>query len=302
MAEQTYDRRTQDVGNLVALEHVNVTVPDQELAALFYVTGLGFTRDPYIDFGTANMWVNVGCQQFHLPKRDAQVLRGVIGLVVPDIDKLRSRMGKLQKRYGDALAGTRFRCEDNEDGTLSITCPWGNRFLVRGAADPEAGPGAIPLGMVSVDFDVAEGSAAGIARFYDVVVGAPTSVIQVDGAAAAHVQVGRAQHLRFIERHDPLPAYDGHHIAVYLSNFSKPYDALSQRGLVTMETNEHEYRFQDIVDIDSGAVLATVEHEVRSTFHPMYGRELVNRNTSQNIFAYQQGHDAHVGLTHGGRG
>ncbi|MFN0028282.1 MAG: VOC family protein [Acidimicrobiales bacterium] len=308
MAERTYDRSTQDVGNLVALEHVNVTVPDQELAALFYVTGLGFTRDPYIDFGTANMWVNVGSQQFHLPKREAQVLRGVIGLVVPDIDKLRSRMAKLQKRYGEALAGTRFRCEDNGDGTLSITCPWGNRFRVQGAttADTDSddpGPaGAIPLGMVSVDFDVAAGGAAGIARFYDEVIGAPTCVVDVDGSPAAHVQVGRAQHLRFIERTDPLPAYDGHHIAVYLSNFSKPYDALSQRGLISMETNEHEYRFQDIVDLDSGAVLATVEHEVRSTFHPMYGRELVNRNSAQNIFAYQQGHDAHVGLTHGGRG
>ena len=50
------------------LEHVNLTVPDQGIAALFYVTGLGFTRDPYIDFGTFNMWVNLGEQQFHLPK------------------------------------------------------------------------------------------------------------------------------------------------------------------------------------------------------------------------------------------
>ena len=23
---------------------------------MFYITGLGFTRDPYIDFGTLNMW------------------------------------------------------------------------------------------------------------------------------------------------------------------------------------------------------------------------------------------------------
>ncbi len=314
MAERTYDRSTQDVGNLVALEHVNVTVPDQELAALFYVTGLGFTRDPYIDFGTANMWVNVGSQQFHLPKREAQVLRGVIGLVVPDINKLKVRLGKLQKRYSEQLAGTMFRCEDNGDGSLSITCPWGNRFRVHGATaatedtgDPDGtsnpGPWAgIPLGMVSVDFDVAAGGAAGIARFYNEVIGAPSSVVEVDGARAAHVRVGRAQHLRFIERTDPLPAYDGHHIAVYLSNFSQPYQALCGRGLVTMETNDHEYRFQDIVDLDSGEVLATVEHEVRSTFHPMYGRELVNRNEAQNIFAYQQGHDAHIGLTHGGRG
>ena len=77
-----YDRTLEDVGNVLNLEHLNLTVPDQELAALFYVTGLGFTRDPYIDFGTLNMWVNLGEQQFHLPKADAQVFRGHIAVVL----------------------------------------------------------------------------------------------------------------------------------------------------------------------------------------------------------------------------
>ena len=40
---KTYDRRTQDVGNIVALEHVNVKIPDQQQATLFYVSGLGLT-------------------------------------------------------------------------------------------------------------------------------------------------------------------------------------------------------------------------------------------------------------------
>ena len=52
------------------VEHVNVTVPDQAEATFFYVNGLGFTRDPYIDFGPFNVWINVGAQQFHLPTRD----------------------------------------------------------------------------------------------------------------------------------------------------------------------------------------------------------------------------------------
>jgi hypothetical protein len=56
--EQKYDRSAEDLGNIVALEHVNVTVPDQQLATLFYVTGLGLTRDPYLMTGTKNMWVN----------------------------------------------------------------------------------------------------------------------------------------------------------------------------------------------------------------------------------------------------
>ena len=31
-----FDRQKEDVGNVQLLEHVNVTVPDQSLAALFY--------------------------------------------------------------------------------------------------------------------------------------------------------------------------------------------------------------------------------------------------------------------------
>lgn len=42
----TYDRRVDDLGKIVALEHVNTTVPDQRAATLFYIAGLGFTRDP----------------------------------------------------------------------------------------------------------------------------------------------------------------------------------------------------------------------------------------------------------------
>lgn len=50
---------------IVSMQHVNVTVPDQGLAALFYVSAMGFTRDPYVDFDDWNMWINVGREQFH---------------------------------------------------------------------------------------------------------------------------------------------------------------------------------------------------------------------------------------------
>ena len=63
-----YDRRQQDVGNILMLEHVNVRVPDQRLATAFYIQGLGFTRDPYIMVGIENMWINMGQTQFHLPR------------------------------------------------------------------------------------------------------------------------------------------------------------------------------------------------------------------------------------------
>src|SRR5579863_3086449 len=120
---RTYDRAAEDLGNIVALEHVNVTVPDQEKASLFYIAGLGLTRDPYMMTGPANMWVNAGRQQFHLPGSKPQVLRGHVGLVVSDYDNLPQRLSGLC----EPLDGTRFRFKER-DGYIDTTCPWGNRI------------------------------------------------------------------------------------------------------------------------------------------------------------------------------
>ena len=68
---QQFDRTQEDLGNSIHLEHVNVTVPDQRPATLFYVAGLGLTRDPYLMVSDTNMWVNVGRSQFHLPSGPA---------------------------------------------------------------------------------------------------------------------------------------------------------------------------------------------------------------------------------------
>ena len=62
-----YDRDAQAVGNIVHLEHFNVCIPDQRLAILFYVVGLGGTRDPFLFPGLENMWVNFGRSQVHMP-------------------------------------------------------------------------------------------------------------------------------------------------------------------------------------------------------------------------------------------
>ena len=50
-AKPVFDRTAEDPGNIVELGHVNVRVPDQHLATLFYVVGLGLTRDPYLMTG-----------------------------------------------------------------------------------------------------------------------------------------------------------------------------------------------------------------------------------------------------------
>ena len=76
-----YDRKAEDLGNITGLEHVNLQIPDQALGNLFYIQGLGLTRDPYMNTGLNNMWINVGKSQFHLPAGDPWVLRGAIALV-----------------------------------------------------------------------------------------------------------------------------------------------------------------------------------------------------------------------------
>ncbi|MBI1396792.1 MAG: hypothetical protein GC151_12485 [Betaproteobacteria bacterium] len=278
-----FDRAREDVGNIVLLEHVNVTQPDQQLATLFYISTLGFTRDPYIMVGLENMWVNIGRNQMHLPSGNPQRIRATIGLVVPDLDDVVRRVG----RFGPKLAGTAFTCDRTGD-TLEVTCPWGNRFRVHAPA-PEFG--AIDLGMPYIEFDVPRGSAGGIARFYRDIMAAPSRETAHAGTACAEVVVGRDQRFRFRESGADLPPYDGHHVQIYIADFSGPYRRLLERGLVTRETDAHEWRFRDIVDPDSGSVLFTVEHEVRSMRHPLYGRRLVNRNPAQTNVAYVRGHD-----------
>lgn len=282
-----YDRTHQDLGNIVLLEHVNVTIPDQRLATIFYVSGLGLTRDPYLMTGLDNMWVNVGRSQFHLPSRGVQVLRGRVGIVLPDLASLERRLHDV----APFLAETRFSWQRRE-GFIEATCPWGNRFRCHAPA-PEFGE--TELAIAYVELDVPAGSARGIARFYREVFGAHSALDGGPGGEAAVVSTGATQQLRFRETALPLPEYDGHHVQVYVTDFSGPHRRLLERGLVTEESSEHQYRFRDIVDPASGKRLFTLEHEVRSLTHPLYARPLVNRNPAQSNRDYVRGHDAFRG-------
>lgn len=281
MTKRTYNRATQDIGNIISMEHVNVTVPDQPLATLFYVNGLGFTRDPFVDFGPANVWINVGDQQFHLPTNSPQVLRGHVGVVVPNLDDLAARLGRIERR----LAGTRFSYK-RLARRIDVTCPWGNRIACWGPGEF----GDMKLGIPYVELTVPKGTAAAIARFYNEVLQAPATA----KGGLCTVRIGTGQTLRFRETAKAIPEYDGHHIAVYVTNFSAPHEILRQRGSITEESDDHQYRFTDIFDPSTGKPLFQLEHEVRSLFHPMYARHLTNRNPAQSFFTYVRGRDAFV--------
>jgi hypothetical protein len=287
-----FDRSLEDIGNSVGLEHVNTTVPDQQLATIFYGMGLGLTRDPYLVTGVDNMWMNVGRSQFHLPTQDPQVLRGHTGIVLPDREALLQRLASVKKRLG----GTRFAFTERE-AYVEATSPWGNR--IRCHAPDEERFGRIVLGMPYVEFDVPVGTAAGIIEFYRRVILTPGTVAEDSEGRYAKVMVGMGQHLVFRESDRPLPDYDGHHIQIYIADFSGPHAWLRDRSLITEESNQHQYRFVDLVHPDSGKLLFKIEHEVRSLTHPLYARPLVNRNPAQNNREYAPGHDAMTwGMAH----
>jgi len=283
MREQSnYDRGAEDVGNIVALEHVNVTVPDQRIATLFYVVGLGLTRDPYLMVGDENMWVNVGNQQIHLPTRGAQVLRGHFAIVVPDLDALNARLEAVQEKLSD----TRFAFVARGD-CLAVTCPWGNQLRCYG---PGPRFGDMRLGLPYVEFTVQRGAAAGIAHFYRQAFGVQGTV--APDQTSATIPVGPNQVVIYREDDAPVPPYDGHHIAIYVADFGGPYRFLMQHDLISEESDEHQYRFRDIFDLESGDKLFEVEHEVRSLKHPLWGRAFVNRNPAQTQRNYIRGRDA----------
>lgn len=243
---QQFDRSAEDLGNAIHFEHVNIQVPDQRLATLFYVTGLGLTRDPYLMVSDTNMWINAGRSQFHLPDGKAQVLRGHTGLVIEGREALLARLASVAGK----LAGTAFAYAEHND-YVEATCPWGNRIRIH-EPDP-ARFGCITLGIPYVEFDVPAGSAQAICAFYPEIMGMPASLQNGDGKVAV-VKTGRDQHLLFSETDRPQPDYDGHHVQMYITDFSGPYRKLLARDLISREDNQYQYRFCDIVELDSGSI------------------------------------------------
>jgi hypothetical protein len=286
MAQTAYDRSAEDLGNIVNIGHVNVRIPDQRLSTLFHVTGLGLTRDPFLMTSTNNMWINVGMSQFHLPTGEPQVLRGVTGLVVPSREQLLDRLARVKPE----LAGTQFAYRETNDAVETVS-PWGNRIACH--APDATRYGRIVLGMPYVAFEVRPGTVEAIARFYREIVGAQATVEDGNGAGrAARIGAGDRQHLIYRETDAPERPYDNNHIQVYVQDFSGMYKKLQARGLISEESDQHQYRFRDIVDLDTDAVLTTIDHEIRSMTHPMFGRPLVNRNPDQTNRDYRPGHDA----------
>ena len=193
-----FDRTVEDLGNVIHLEHVNLTVPDQLMATRFYVSALGLTRDPYMMTGVDNMWVNAGRTQFHLPHGAAQRFRGTIGVVIPGRQALLDRL----RDAAAPLRGTAFAFDEHRDH-VEVRCPWGNRLRCF-EPDP-ARFGSTMLGIVALELDIPSGCSEGVARFYrEVFATRATAATSADGVrdradpggclanAGVHGDIGRA--------------------------------------------------------------------------------------------------------------
>jgi hypothetical protein len=264
--------RPPEVGTIVHFEHVNFRVDDHRPAALYFLAGLGFTREPYRMVGVRNMWVNLGTQQFHLPIGQPTPFPGEVHVAVPDLAHTRQTLAEVAPQLKD----TAFACTQ-ENGTLATTTPWGHAVRVH---DSRKLPGYLPQSMPWVTFHVAPGTAEGIARFYREALRCPAEVAGRKGAREATVAVGPHQAFRFAERKgaETAPKHNNH-VAVYISRYWETYDWLAERKLVMEPVGvaREQFRFSDIVELDSGELLFRFEHEMRSLYHPDFRKPLVNR-------------------------
>ena len=262
-----------EIGAIIHLDHVNFETPDHEMATVFYINGLGLTRDPYRRADEQNMGINVGLQQFHLPRRGEQTppFHGVVGLVVPDMAGIKERFDLLEAL--GKFEGTPY-CRKEQDNTVLLTSPFGFRLRLHPAGSV---PFLRPLGIAYVEVPVPPDTADGIARFYERVVRAPAEVGVVEGERAALIGAGPYQEMRFIER--ALDDHNTHsmHISYHVTNYNELREAMAAHGSLKGIGRGEVFFFDRIFDPDTDDVLFVLQNEVRSVYHPDFMRPLINR-------------------------
>eukprot|EP01120_Amphizonella_sp_Union-15-10_P012969 TRINITY_DN591_c0_g1_i1.p1 TRINITY_DN591_c0_g1~~TRINITY_DN591_c0_g1_i1.p1 ORF type:complete len:305 (+),score=49.33 TRINITY_DN591_c0_g1_i1:71-985(+) len=301
----SYDWSSQDLGNILHFEHININVPNQGTAAIFYFEGLGLTRDPFEKVGTTYTWTNVGNQQIHLTiATTAEVIAGHIGLVVPEIDVIKLKLKTVETKLKD----TQFKwCEANTAHDdieylppgqaplkfLSVTGPWGNQFRIY---ENKTLKMIGDLGIPYLEVLCPVGTASKIVQFYKKYFGA-IGTLEKQGSVG-RIRVGPWQQIIYRETSETIAAYTGWHVAIYVTDFSSIYNKFLSENLIFHQTrfpdrytnleealSWRQFRTCDFVD--DGKVIFQLHHEVRSLYHPSYRRPLVNRMGNTGIFCCQ---------------
>ncbi|KAI8465170.1 MAG: hypothetical protein J3K34DRAFT_437916 [Monoraphidium minutum] len=290
-----------DVGNVVALEHINLEVPDLEAARLFFSEGLSLTIDPDTTGPTRGglgvVWYNLNRQQLHIcrgPEAQRLPPGGAIGLVVPGVERVAAALEGVQNLLGEVQVA------HLGPGVLEVRDPWGNAYVVSEPND-DTPPALRGGGIASVLLPCHEGASVAIGRFYERVLGArvdfsPGQASVVAGAGTALV-FKEARALGAATPEAIRGLHTGWHTAVYISDFSAVFRRIEALGLIN---NDHpfrdkcygiedalrnrQFRFRDILSLEEGGpdlapsgLAYVLDHEVRSIHHARFMKPLHNR-------------------------
>lgn len=261
-----------EIGGIVHLEHINFIVDDHELATVFFMNGLGLTRDPFKRADETNMGVNVGNQQFHLPKRGATPpFPGEIGIVVPDLPGIKNRLARLQGM--GRFDGTPFAVSDMGN-SCHLVSPFGVVMRLYAAGTT---PSLKPLSISYVDISIPKGAAKQVTDFYREWFNCPAVRTVIDDEVTAFVPVGPYQSLRYRER--DCDDYDTHnfHVALYVTHYNAVHERLSNLDAFKGDGLNQTFFVKGVIDPKSGKTICGLEHEIRGIYHPDFMRPLVNR-------------------------
>ena len=273
-----------EVGRILHMEHFNHQVADQETATIFFMNGLGFTRDPYQRTDETNIGVNIGFQQLHLPLRGpTHHFDGVIGLVVPDLLIIKARLKRLEK--AKKFKGTPYRYKTLDNKPAYLTSPYGTDFRLHQMGSIPFGK---PIGIPYVEFMIPPGMAQGIVNFYQKIMDTPARVRRAKGQTIAEVVMGPYQHIRFIEKEIASYELFSFHIAIFVSHYDTIKQSLIDLGVEVYNDRTHICFWNPIVDPNTGDHLLNLEHEMRSVQHPDFMRPYTNRwPIDHNPFTHQ---------------
>eukprot|EP01128_Nolandella_sp_AFSM9_P002673 TRINITY_DN13053_c0_g1_i1.p1 TRINITY_DN13053_c0_g1~~TRINITY_DN13053_c0_g1_i1.p1 ORF type:complete len:274 (+),score=69.00 TRINITY_DN13053_c0_g1_i1:78-899(+) len=250
---------TNEVTNLLLLEHINLSSPSPEEMSSFYVKTCGFVENQQKNEAKTGrtIWIDIGrSSQIHLPFAD-----------------------KPQRIYGKILIA--HPSPPFPYGTTQ-TDPCGNVVqFVRGQR----------VGIIGIEVEVDEAVLPAIVQYYRQYFQA---TISDDGL----LRIGSSQFIRFVPMKSPPLPYTGWHVALYITDFSGTYSRLAHSSSHSPDTLVfHQHRFSDKCktleeavaghqfrardfpsenvggnNVGEKEVVYQMEHEVRSIAHPAFGR------------------------------
>ncbi len=263
-----------EVRGILHLEHFNLEGADHDLATQFFMNGLGFTRDPYRRTDETNMGINIGMQQFHLPRRGNPTppFFGEVGLIVPDLLMIKARLDRLADL--GSFDGTPYNLTVLDESTMAVMSPFGIALKLHAAGSLAF---LRPLGLAYVDIPVMPGKAALLEKFYHQIIDAPTELFELEGEKTLSVTHGPYQYVRFREREIENYELYTFHLAYFVTNYNAYRDRVIEQGSMQGDGAGQVFFFDGPFDPETGAEILKFTQEVRSVYHPDFMRPLVNR-------------------------